>query len=213
MLSFKNILWIILVIIAAYFCYLMTLITVQYIPYSLEAAFLALKTDEIKLSYYRVSFFTHVYTSLFVLIIGFIQFSKPLRKTLPKVHRFAGKTYIALILLLAAPSGLIMGIHGNGGFYSQVSFCIQAILWFVFTWLAYSSIKKGKTSLHRNYTMLSFSLTLSAISLRLFKWLIVGIWSLPPMDTYKIVVWIGWLFNLAIAFLIILYSRSKYNVN
>lgn len=213
MLSFKNILWSIALVIAVYFCYLMTLITLQYIPYSLESAFLTLKTEEIKRSYYRVSFFIHVYSSLFVLIIGFIQFSKYLRNKFPKAHRLAGKAYIIMVLLLAAPSGLIMGIHGNGGIYSQISFCIQAVLWFTFTWLAYSYIKQGNISSHRNYTILSFSLTLSAISLRLFKWIIVGIWSLPPMDTYKIVVWIGWLFNLAIALLIILYHRSNYNRN
>jgi len=37
-----------------------------------------------------------------------------------------------------------------------------------------------------------------AISLRFFKWMIVSTFELPPMDTYKIVSWLGWLFNIAL---------------
>lgn len=203
MSSLKNIFWLLIIIGATYFSYLMVLITLQYVPYSIDAAFLALKTKEVELTYYRIAFFTHVYTSIFVLILGFFQFSKLLRVSFPLFHRFLGKIYILLVLLLAAPSGLIMGIHGNGGLYSQISFCIQAILWFIFTWYAYRSIRKGLVNVHRNFMILSFALTLSAISLRLFKWIIVTTISLGPMETYKIVVWMGWLVNIFIAFVII----------
>jgi hypothetical protein len=44
----------------------------------------------------------------------------------------------------------------------------------------------------------SFALTLSAISLRLLKWGIVSTLAPPPMDTYKVVAWLGWMLNLAI---------------
>lgn len=209
MFLLKKFFWILLVIISIYFSYLMLLITLQYIPYSLDAAFLALKTEETKLGYYRIAFFTHVYSSIFVLLIGFLQFSVYLRSRFSKTHRLFGKIYISIILLFAAPSGLIMGIHGNGGIYSQISFCLQAILWFIFTWNAFTSIKKGNVSLHRNYAMLSFSLTLSAISLRLFKWIIVTVWALPPMDTYKIVVWLGWIFNIVLTLIIIKKLNNK----
>jgi hypothetical protein len=49
----------------------------------------------------------------------------------------------------------------------------------------------------------SYALTLSAISLRLFKYIIVFIWHPLPMDTYRIVAWLGWVVNLIIAEIII----------
>jgi len=210
MKAFKQIgIWLV-VIASGYFCYLMILITIQYIPYSTESAFLALKTNEVKLLYYRLAFHIHVYTSIFVLIIGFIQFSPYLRHKYPTIHRQLGKAYAGLILLLATPSGLIMGIHGNGGLGAQISFCIQAVLWFIFTYYAILAIKKGKVNVHRNYMMLSFALTLSAISLRLFKWIIVSSLQLRPMDTYQIVVWAGWMFNIAVALVIIgIYNKKE----
>lgn len=55
-----------------YFSFLLLLITLQYIPYNTDVAFLRIKQDEIALDYYKVAFFTHVYTSIFLMILGFL---------------------------------------------------------------------------------------------------------------------------------------------
>lgn len=200
---------IIYILLASYFTYLMVLITLQYIPINLDAAFLALKDDVKYLPYYPLAFYAHVYSSIFVLAFGFLQFLPTIRSSFRKTHIIIGKIYVVLILFVAAPSGLIMGIHGNGGIYAQISFCILSILWSIFTYIAFHKAKKKQFFAHQNFMILSFALTLSAISLRLFKWLIVNTWALPPMDTYRIVVWLGWLFNILIAVLIILYRKNK----
>ena len=179
-----------------YFSYLMILITVQYIPINLDVAFLIIKQDEIAFRHYQVAFFSHVYTSIFVLLAGFTQFSKSIRTNFPKVHRIVGYSYISLILLVASPSGLIMGYYANGGIIAQVSFIILSILWFIFTFQALRFAKQKNWTAHKNFMLRSYALTLSAISLRLFKWMIATIWELPPMDTYRIVSIAGWVVNL-----------------
>lgn len=193
--------------VLGYFSYLMILITLQYIPINFDAAFLTLKQEEIQLPYYQFAFFTHVYVSIFTLLIGFFQFPNAIRIKFPRIHRNIGKLYIGFIILFAGPSGLIMGIHANGGILSQISFCILAILWIYFTTMAYIYARSNKWQLHKNFIYRSYALTLSAISLRLFKWIIVGIFELPPMDTYQIVAWLGWVVNLIIAELIIRYWK------
>lgn len=193
-----------------YFAQLMVLITLQYVPLNYEVSFLQLKS-EISLFHYRIAFFSHVYSSIFVLLLGFIQFIPLIRKKYKKTHRFIGILYVLIILFLAAPSGLVMGYYGNGGFYSQLSFCLQAVLWFGFTLLAFLNAKNREYIKHFEYMLYSYALTLSAISLRFFKWIIVGIWELPPMDTYKIVVWLGWVFNLIVAVVIIRFNKSTLN--
>lgn len=192
-----------LYIALAFFSYLMILITVQYIPINFDVAFLATKEKEILLPHYQIAFFTHVYTSIFVLVFGSFQFSKFIRINFSKIHQFFGKIYVFLILLFSAPSGLVMGYYGNGGISSQISFCILAILWFYFTLQAFLKIKAKDFVAHQYFMILSYSLTLSAISLRLFKWIISNTLELPPMDTYRIVSWLGWIFNLVVAWFII----------
>ena len=189
----------------SYFIYLMILITVQYIPLRFDAAFLNIKEAEIALPYYQVAFFSHVYTSIFVLLLGALQFSTYLRNAFTKLHRISGKLYVFLILVIASPSGFIMAIHANGGFYSKLSFCLQAVLWFIFTVLALIYALRKDWLSHEKFMYRSYALTLSAISLRLLKWIIVSALALPPMDTYKLVAWLGWVFNLALVEVYFLY--------
>ena len=181
-----------------YFTYLMILITLQYIPIDMNAAFLRIKQTEIALTHYQIAFYIHVYSSLLVLIAGITQFSTYIRKKYPLIHRKLGIFYIIFILLLSSPSGLIMAFYANGGVFSKISFSLLAILWFAFTYKAYKYAAQKKWKLHENFMLRSYALTLSAVSLRLFKWIIAATLALPPMDTYKIVAWAGWVVNLLI---------------
>jgi len=51
--------------------------------------------------------------------------------------------------------------------------------------------------------MRSFALTMSAITLRFWKYLIIFFLHPRPMDVYRIVAWLGWGFNLLIIEIII----------
>lgn len=195
----------------AYFIYLLFLITLQYFPLNEEVAFLNIKQEEIQLTYYKWAFFSHVFSSIFIIVAGFFQFSKTIRKRFIQLHRWSGKIYVFLVLFIAAPTGLIMAYHANGGIIGQVSFTALSIFWFYCTLQALLYIKKLNFVQHRNFMIRSYALTLSAVSLRLFKYLLVFFLELPPMDTYKIVSVLGWTFNLAIAELII-YKLSHNNV-
>jgi len=206
----KYILGTVLGLLLIYFTYLMTLITLQYVPINYEVAFLALKEEQIALDYYKVSFFTHVYTSLFTLIIGGFQFVKYIRINKPKVHRLLGKSYTFLILFLAAPSGLVMAIHANGGTIAKVSFVFQALLWFLFTLNGWRTAIRKKWYQHHAWMILSYAMTLSAVSLRLIKWILVNTLAPPPMDTYRFVSWAGWVVNLIIAGIIIQRLRTRH---
>lgn len=195
-----------------YFSYLLLLITLQYIPLNFDVTFLKLKKEEVKLVYYNIAFFTHVYTSFFLLIFGILQFSKSLRRRQPKIHRRIGKLYIVIILFFSGPSSLIMGYYANGGIASKISFLLLSFLWLTFTYLAFHYAKKLDYKKHQQFAIRSFALTLSAISLRLFKFIIVFLWHPLPMDTYRIVSWLGWTFNLLLAEIIILYFiKNKTN--
>lgn len=194
----------ILLLAYAFFCVLMLIITLQYIPINTDVAFLRIKQDFISLWYYKVAFFIHVFTSILTLSSGFTQFSKFIRNSYTRIHRFSGWIYILSILVFAAPSGFIIGIYANGGLSSQIGFCLLAFLWFFFTLKAFLAIKEKNYYLHQVYMIRSFSLTLSAITLRAWKYIIIDLFHPRPMDVYIIVAWLGWVLNLIIAEIIIL---------
>lgn len=187
----------------AYFSYLLLLISMQYIPFRSDAAFLRIKMDEVKLPYYIPFFKAHVFTSFLLLIAGFTQFSKWIRTRYRNIHRYVGWSYIVILLVFSAPSGLVLGYHANGGCTSQLAFILLGVLWIYTTAQALRYALKKDWTRHRNFMIRSYALTLSAISLRLFKYIIVFIWHPLPMDTYRLVAWLGWVVNLAIAEIII----------
>jgi uncharacterized membrane protein len=192
-----------------FFAWLMWLITLQYIPARRDVAFLNVKQDVIGFTHYRLAFFAHVYGSMFVLIAGMLQFNGRVKRHFPKVHRISGRIYVFIILVISGPTGLIMGYYANGGLTGQVAFCLLAVLWIIFTLKGFIAIRAGKVTAHRKWMYRSYALTLSAISLRLWKWLLVYLFEPRPMDVYQVVAWLGWAGNLLIAEIMIHYLFPK----
>jgi uncharacterized membrane protein len=177
----------------------MAAITMEYIPYNTDVGFLRIKQEYIDIDQWRIAFFIHVYASMWVLFAGFTQFSKKLLKNNPRLHRILGYIYVADVLLITGPAGLLMGFYANGGTFSRVAFVLLAILWIFFTAMALIKAKQKKFKSHRNYMIRSYALTLSALTLRAWKYAITNTMTLPPMDVYRVVAWLGWLGNLVVA--------------
>lgn len=200
---------VLLILLYSFFCVLMLKITLQYFPINFDVAFLRIKQQYVQFTHYKIAFYVHVGFSMFSLLAGFTQFSKVIRTQYQKVHQVLGWIYIVSILAFAAPSGLIIGYYANGGFWSQLAFCLLAIGWFWFTIQALIMLKKKNYKQHQVYMIRSFALTLSAITLRFWKYVIVLIFEPRPMDVYQIVAWLGWVLNLIIAEVIIFKYLKK----
>jgi len=98
--NISKILTILLVLGFGYFFWLMLTITLEYIPLDSNVSFLMIKQTEVQhRPEYLVFFYTHVYTSIFVLLSGFFAI---IRKDfgLKNLHRNMGKMYIFLVLNL-----------------------------------------------------------------------------------------------------------------
>ncbi|MGH1433323.1 MAG: DUF2306 domain-containing protein [Lewinella sp.] len=185
-----------LLAILLFFTYRMALLSWPYLGFDDRVAFLRIKQSVIHISWWKVAFYVHVFTSILLLLAGFTQFSGELLKRYPGVHRGAGKLYVFVLLFLSGPAGLLLAIKANGGVWSQLAFTTLAVLWWWFTWQAWRSIIKGQLKAHQDFMWRSFALTLSAVTLRSWKWLVVLVWAPPPMDTYRLVAWLGWVPNL-----------------
>lgn len=199
-----------LLLLLAFFTWLMANITLEYIPYNTDVGFLRIKQQYIDIDHWRIAFFIHVYASLWVLFAGFTQFSKWLQRNNPSLHRTLGYVYVLNVLLITGPAGLIMGFYANGGLFSRIAFVLLAVLWIFFTAMALIKAKQKDFKAHRNYMIRSYALTLSALTLRAWKYAITNTITVPPMDVYRVVAWLGWVGNLIFAeFLILRYKRSS----
>ena len=192
----------------AFFIWQMVRIIVPYLPYNTDVGFLRIKQDYIDIDVWRVAFFVHVYMSIWVLLAGFTQFSEKIRNYYPKLHRVFGYIYALDVILITGPAGLIMGFYANGGISSKISFVILAVGWIAFTATAIVKARNGDFVTHRDFMIRSYALTISALTLRAWKWGLNNSFDLPPMDVYRTVAWLGWVPNLMFAEFLI--WRYKY---
>ena len=187
-----------------FFTFLMARITAEYIPYNTDIGFLRIKQDYMDIDHWRIAFFVHVYASMLALLAGFTQFSSQIQSYHPRAHRSLGYIYVTNVLLITGPAALLMGVYANGGPTSKSAFVALAIGWIAFTAIALVKAKSGDFASHRKFMIRSYALTLSALTLRAWKWgLTNSVSDLPPMDVYRAVAWLGWVPNLIVAEMLI----------
>ena len=197
MLIAKNIIKWTLIGLFIWFFLLMCRITLFYVPFSATASFLNIKQTEVTtLPFYLPIFYTHVYSSIFVLLAGFIQFFTT-RKKHKTIHQYSGYIYVIGLLLFSAPSGIYMGLHANGGFF-----------------MAMVNIFQKDIKSHQQWMNRSYALAVSALTLRMWKVILVYLFQPNPMEVYLVIAWLGWVPNLLIIELLILkkykYEKARY---
>lgn len=148
---------------------------------------------------FRVGFYVHITSSLWVLGAGLAQFFPRWFRGRARLHRTLGKLYVASILALAAPSGLILAAYANGGLVAKVGFTLQCVVWWLSTWQAYRLARQRRWEEHTAWMMRSFAVTLAALSLRSESYLLYYLFGTKPIETYLTVTWLSWTGNLVLA--------------
>lgn len=184
----------------AAFSLLMLTKVIPYLSFEPEIDFLTTKTDRVlSRNDFQVSFYTHIVSSWWVMVIGIFQFVPSFIKKYKKLHQTLGKVYVFSILILAAPSGLGLALYANGGLPAKVGFSLQCVVWWLCTWVAWHEITRHQWQKHIEWMIRSYAVTLAAMSLRAESYGMVYLFHTKPIETYLTVTWLSWVGNLLIA--------------
>ncbi|MEM1306279.1 MAG: DUF2306 domain-containing protein [Pseudomonadota bacterium] len=108
----------------------------------------------------------HAFTGGAALLIGPFQFVNALRTARPRLHRWIGATYIALLLPSAVTSlFLLPRTYALGSGYATA---IWGALWLAITCLAIVALVRGNYGAHGRWMVRSYALTCSAVTIRIF---------------------------------------------
>lgn len=180
-------------------CFLMLRTIIGYTTFQTNVQFLAQKQDYIGNPIWMFAFYTHVFSAVVALMAGFTQFSKQFLQDHRQWHRWFGRVYVVVVLLINVPAGLIMGIYANGGMIGKTAFLLLDVLWFLTTYLGYTKAKKRNFVAHKNWMIRSYALTLSAITLRTWKIILSHSFNIDMAPLYIIDAWLGFVPNLLMA--------------
>ncbi|MNK64159.1 hypothetical protein D3C87_833930 [compost metagenome] len=178
--------------------YLMLMGIIRYYPLRDDIGFLQFKKEYLDILPWKIAFYTHVFTIIFALLAGFTQFSASILAKYKRLHRLVGKIYVYDVFL-NFPVAFVMGIYANGLLPTKIAFMLLDCLWFWFTYRAVTEIRKGNVLAHKEFMIRSYALTLSAVSLRFWKIVILSFMHVDPLPLYMINAWLGFVPNLLFA--------------
>jgi uncharacterized membrane protein len=186
----------ILRIFAFFWILILCLGTLEYLSFDTHLDFLRFKQQAVKSGWYLPAFYSHIWGSSVILIVGFLQFIKQVYNR-TKLHRALGKVYVFGVLFFAAPGAYVMTffIHrGNGVF---ASFFLQNTLWVAFTIAAWTYAKRRKFTKHVYIMRRSYALAFAAVTLRFYIWLFAVLGNgIAFENNYLIIAFLSWVPNL-----------------
>jgi uncharacterized membrane protein len=140
----------------------------------------------------------HIIPGGLALILGAFQFHSGLRNRWTSIHRNSGRAYVILVLT-GAVGGLLLAWYAPHSPATRLGFASLAVVWFYSGSMAYLAIRAGNITLHRQWMIRSYSLTLAAVTLRIQLPIYQEAMGLSFDEAYAIVAWFSWIPNLVIA--------------
>jgi len=151
---------------------------------------------------------THAFAAAFALALGPLQFVRGLRARRPGVHRWTGRLYLGVGVLVGGLSGLAMAFRAYGGIPGRLGFGALAAAWLFTGLLGLRAIRAGEVGAHRRWMVRNFALTFAAVTLRL--WVPLSVVAGVPFDlAYPVIAWLCWVPNLVLAELFLLRPRAS----
>jgi uncharacterized membrane protein len=146
----------------------------------------------------RAGIYAHIFASVVALALGPFQFSAKLRARHLALHRWSGRLYLGLGVLVGGLAALFMAAHAFGGLAARLGFACGAVVWLYTGWRAYTAIRARDIVSHRRWMVRNFAVTFAAVTLRL--WLPASMISGIPFElAYPAIAWLCWAPNLLLA--------------
>ena len=147
---------------------------------------------------HSVAVHTHVFASAVALALGPFQFSSTIRARRITVHRWLGRFYLVVGVLLGGFAGLYMSLNAFGGPAARLGFGCLALAWLFTGLCAYRAVRARDLASHRRWMVRNFALTFAAVTLRLYLPvpLIAGV---AFEAAYPVIAWLCWVPNIMLA--------------
>ena len=139
--------------------------------------------------------YLHIFASIAALALGPFQFSTRLRQSRPALHRWSGRVYLSIGVLIGGSTGLYMAQFAFGGWVARSGFTALALCWLFTGFMAYWAIRRGDIQNHRRWMRRNFALTFAAVTLRIYLGLSVAA-GIQFEQAYPVIAWLCWVPNL-----------------
>ena len=184
---------------------------VSYFVADMSGGLLGSKSEELLNSLiWNFGFYGHIVFGGMALAMGWLQFSKKLRKTKMYVHRTVGKIYV-LSVLISGVCGIYIGFFATGGVVASTGFVLLGMVWLSTTLMAYRYAKSRRISDHEVMMYFSYAACFAAVTLRIWLPILSACFG-EFLVAYRIVAWLCWVPNLVVAYFLLPGKSRQYSM-
>ena len=180
-----------------FLCFAIAIASMRFLDFEVKDILLD-KGDLVKNKLYLAFFYLHIIPGMLALMSGPFQFVPKLRNRYLNAHRNIGKVYV-LSCLLSGIAGFVIAYFAMGGWIASLGFMSMAVTWLFFTAKAWMTIRKKDVPLHQAWMIRSFSVTLAAVTLRIWIPIFLGVFGMEFIESYVIISWLCWVPNIFVA--------------
>ena len=152
-----------------------------------------------------VAFLVHVVAGGLALLLSPLQIAARLRARAPRLHRVAGRVVLAAVAVAGCTS-LVIVPFDTAGPVGTVGFGITGIVWLSCAAAAFRAVRRRDNAAHRRWTVRTFALTYTAVTLRLLNLPLTALLVVLGMDAgvapdraYAALALLSWVIDLVVA--------------
>jgi hypothetical protein len=190
--------------------------TIPYFNFSVNFSFIEERILLFAMPLYKYCFYIHIFAGMWCIGTALVQFSSYILKKRTRIHIWSGKIYVAVVLLLGAPTGMYMSFFAKGSTAERMLFLFMAVVWFGTTLKGLQVVHLKNIKSHKNWMIRSYAMALTAVSFRVYH-LLFYIAGWDHLANYELSLWISVVGNMLIAECIIykkinsIYKRLLHN--
>ena len=154
-----------------------------------------------------LAFYSHIILASLALALVPLQLWPGLRKKRIQIHRAFGRVY-GIAVLASGIGGFWLAVTTKSGGVAAWGFGLLAIVWIGTTSYGILLAMRGNPAAHQRWMIRSASLTMAAVTLRVYLGLAV-VAGLSYEDVSGVLAWVCWVPNLAVAEFIARHSIRK----
>ncbi len=151
----------------------------------------------------------HILPGALFIVLGALQFMRPLRHNYPAIHRRTGRIYLAIGFLVGI-TALIMSVKIRFGGIAESSAVILFSSFFLYSLIrAYRHIRRKEFDKHREWMIRAYSIGIAVATMRPLIGLFFAFTSLPFNKFFGPSFWIAFILHSIVAEWWIHYTRAS----
>lgn len=153
--------------------------------------------------------FLHILPGILFILFGALQFIRPFRNRFINVHRWTGRVYLVLGLVVGV-TAVIMGVVVQFGGFAETSAVTIFGFYFLYAlFRAYRHIRNKEYSLHREWMIRAYSIGIAVGTMRPVIGLLAAFSGIPFHRFFGYTFWFAFIVHFTVAELWIRFTRKK----